>query len=157
MTSSCCCKAGVDPSSFELKQKGAILIYTFLDFSEGCKKFVEVAKQLWHPFDELRNLPDCLVQCIFRCLKNSPAEMTRRRIRTLQLWSRWEREQRQDEENLHQSLHTKVTQVLDGKRLLLLEKLATSIGWPDKNLHTELKEGFKLTGYGGHPLPPNTF
>ena len=117
----------------------------------GMQDFVEVAKQLWHPFDELRNLPDCMVQCIFRCLKNSPAEMTRRRIQTLRLWSSWERELRQKELELHRSLHPKVAQVLAGKRLLLFEKLATSIGWPDKNLHVELKEGFKLTGY----LPPS--
>lgn len=85
--------------------------------------FVEVPKQLWHPFDELRNLPDCMVQCIFRCLKNRPEEMTRPRIQMLRLWSSWEKELRQEELKLHEGSTS-----LAGKRLLLCEKLATSIG-----------------------------
>ena len=131
-------------------KRGDFILYVFGLF-RGMEDFVKVARQLWHPFDELRNLPDCMVQCIFRCLKSSPAEMTRRRIQTLRLWSNWEKELRKDELELHRSLHPKVANVLAGKRLLLFEKLATSIGWPDKGLHLELKEGFKLTGY----LPPS--
>ena len=73
--------------------------------------------------------------------------MTRQRIRTLQLWSAWEQELRHEEMELHKKLHGKVAQVLKGKRLLLLEKLANNIGWPDSGLHQELREGFKLTGY----------
>ena len=61
---------------------------------------------------------------------------------------------RHDEMTFDGTLHEKVAQVLQGKRLLLREKLANSIGWPDSGLHRELKEGFKLTG---HSPPSGVF
>ena len=36
--------------------------------------------------------------------------------------------------------------VLKGKHLALLEKLATDFDWPDKNIHQEIRQGFKLIG-----------
>ena len=129
----------------EAKQGGQQM-YVFGIF-RSMQQFVSVAKQLWHPFDELRNLPDCLIVCIFNCLKIGPMEMTKRCIKTLQLWTEWEKELRADEAKLHSRLHEKVSHVLEGKKLLLLEKLATTIDWPDTQLHQELRQGFMLTGY----------
>ena len=77
--------------------------------------------------------------------------MTKQRLQKLQLWSRWEVELRDAESELHRKLHGKVAQVLTGKKLLLLEKLAKSIGWPDTHIHNELRDGFRLTGY----VPPS--
>eukprot|EP00435_Cladocopium_sp_Y103_P052227 s792_g16.t1 len=111
------------------------------------QSFLGVAKQLWHPYDELRNLPDALIVSIFKCLQMGPVEMTRQRMQTLKLWHSWEMELRAAESRLHEQLHPKVAQVLVGKRLFLLEKLAASIQWPDTDIHKELREGFKLTGY----------
>ena len=33
-----------------------------------------------------------------------------------------------------------------GKSLLLLEQIASDLGWPDSSLHHELREGFRITG-----------
>ena len=73
--------------------------------------------------------------------------MTKRRIAKLRLWSKWENELKPAELKLHDSMHANVAKVLKDKRLLLLEKLATEVGWPDVNLFKELRTGFKLTGY----------
>ena len=127
--------------------KGGEMHLFVFGFFRSMQQFVSVAKQLWHPFDELRNLPDCLIRCLFNCLSMGPVEMTKQRIQTLQLWTEWEKELRSDEQKLHDKLHGKVANVLKGKKLLLLEKLATHINWPDKQLHQELRDGFKLTGY----------
>ena len=127
-------------------KRGEVKMFVFGIF-RSMQQFVSVSKQLWHPFDELRNLPDCLTRCLFNCLKMGPVEMTKQRIQTLQLWTQWEKELRKDERALHDRLHGKVANVLKGKKLLLLEKLATQINWPDTKLHQELREGFKLTGY----------
>ena len=43
------------------------------------QEFVEVSRTLWHPFDELKNLPDNLVCAIFDNLTMSPYELTKRR------------------------------------------------------------------------------
>ena len=40
-----------------------------------------------------------------------------------------------------------VRSVLKVKRLVLLEKLAHELQWPDKTIHDELRNGFMLTGY----------
>ena len=36
--------------------------------------------------------------------------------------------------------------VLRGKHLALLERLAVEVEWPDKNIHKDVRNGFKLTG-----------
>ena len=73
--------------------------------------------------------------------------MTTQRLQKLQLWSSWEVELRGAESELHQKLHGKVALVRAGKKLLLLEKLANSIEWPDTHIHDELRDGLRLTGY----------
>ncbi|CAE7661920.1 bath-40, partial [Symbiodinium necroappetens] len=44
------------------------------------------------------------------------------------------------------SLLSSVASVLEGKKLLLLRKVAASMGWPDEALHDELVRGFRITG-----------
>ena len=127
-------------------KRGGVFLFVF-GFFRNMRQFVDVAKQLWHPFDELRNLPDCWTACIFRCMSMGPVEMTKQRIQTLKLWGEWEKELRCDEAALHARLHHKVAQVLEGKNLLLLQKLANEINWPDKGIHDEIQQGFELTGY----------
>ena len=111
------------------------------------EEFVTCSKQLWHPFDELRNLPDGLIRCIFKTLTSGMAEVTRHRIEKLTEWSELAKSLSRDEEKLHQTLDPNVAAILKGKRLLLLERLAEQISWPDKTIHKELKSGFMLTGY----------
>ena len=111
------------------------------------EEFVTCSKQLWHPFDELRNLPDGLIRCTFKTLTSGMAEVTRHRIEKLTEWSELAKSLSRDEEKLHQTLDPNVAAILKGKRLLLLERLAEQISWPDKSIHKELKSGFMLTGY----------
>jgi hypothetical protein len=35
---------------------------------------------------------------------------------------------------------------MEGKRVLLMEELASEMGWPDMNLFKEMRAGFKLVG-----------
>ena len=136
------------PSFYELKQNGVIYSCICLGFFAACNSLSAWLSSFGILLtDGLRNLPDCLNQCICNCLQMGLVEMIKQCIQKLQLWTQWETELCQDERILHQSLHGKVSHVLAGKRLLFLEKLANSIGWPDTNLHRELREGFKLTGY----------
>ena len=48
--------------------------------------------------------------------------------------------------DLHRSLDPQVAKILEGKNLLLLEKIAESFNWPDTNLFKEIAEGFSLVG-----------
>ena len=109
--------------------------------------FVGMSRQLAHPFDELKHFPDDLIRCIFDTLTLGLLEITRRRILTLNKWMSWAKELVTGELNMRQCMNTKVAKILQGKRLLLLEKIACDIGWPDVGLHAELRDGFKITGY----------
>ena len=54
-----------------------------------------------------------------------------------------------DEQSYQSSLDSGVRRVVRGKRLLLLERIASDIGWPDKSLFKELSEGFSIVGCQG--------
>ena len=113
------------------------------------EQFVQVAKQLWHPFDELSNLPDDIIVCVFRMLIGSLEELTKMRLETICRWTKWAKQLDREEKRVRESLRPEVREVLKGKRLLLLERLATEIGWRVKHIHQELRSGFMLTGYAG--------
>ena len=118
------------------------------------ESFVEVSRQLWHPYDELMNLPDDLIRCLFLNLTLGLVELTKHRIKTLDSWTQKARALQMRERDLHKKLNPKVARILKGKRLLVLEELAKDIGWPDERIHQELREGFKLTG---HSPPSHIF
>ena len=65
------------------------------------------------------------------------------RINTLKNWQGWAL----NEDRLHHTMDRNLQRCLHGKRRLLLEKIATSLNWPDVGVHEELRRGFKLTGY----------
>ena len=113
-------------------------------------QFVDSARMLWHPFDELRNLPDRMIKSLFINLTESPHQLTKWRCQFLQKWSRRAAVLHVAEKELHQgmpSLH--VRRVMEGKRVLVMEELAKEMDWPDMGLFPELKEGFKLVGTFG--------
>ena len=101
----------------------------------------------FHPFDLLTNLPDVLIRCIFNVVTLGPIESMKHRINTLKKWQSWAKELLHDEDLLHHNMDKNLQSCLHGKRLLLLEKIAASLSWPDVGVHEELRKGFKLTGY----------
>ena len=72
--------------------------------------------------------------------------MCQQRAATLSKWLAWANELQADEEKLHDSMEPGVRHVLEGKRILLLERIAKDLGWVDVNLFEEIKEGFRLVG-----------
>ena len=77
----------------------------------------------------------------------SPHELTKWRIDTLTRWSKMAVDLNKDESELKSKIHPKVRKCFGMKRLLLLEALAKQIGWEDEQIHSDLRSGFKLTGY----------
>lgn len=110
------------------------------------EQFVLNARVLWHPFDELRNLPDLMIKSLFVNLTSSPHQLAKQRCEFLRKWSNRAKELQTAEGKVHRGLTTHIQQVLAGKRTLLMEELAAEMGWPDKTLFSEMREGFKLVG-----------
>ena len=107
-------------------------------------EFTRLSLTLQHPFDDLKHLADCLKMSLFEMLSTSKVKLSKRRLKTLQLWRTWAAEL-EGQEPVHLCNPIWPT-FFRGKRLLLLEKLAAQIGWPDKNIHQEIRQGFRLVG-----------
>ena len=110
------------------------------------QQFVLEARSLWHPFDELRNLPDLMIKSLFINLTSSPHQLSKQRCEFLRRWSKRAKELQTAEDEVHKSMTTHVQRVMEGRRLLVMEELAEEMGWPDKTLFKEMREGFKLVG-----------
>ena len=67
------------------------------------ESFVEVSRQLWHPYDELMNLPDDLIRCLFLNLTLGLVELTKHRIKTLDSWMQKARALQMRERDLHRN------------------------------------------------------
>jgi len=76
----------------------------------------------------------------------SPLEIVRLRIQRLKLWTTWATELAIVEKEYKQKCDPKVKAVLGAKRLLLMERVAKSINWPDTTLFQEMAQGFRLVG-----------
>ena len=111
-----------------------------------CERFVKLSQQLWHPFDLAAHMPDHLLRCLFEHVTKSPVEIVRLRIQKLKLWTSWAAELAVAEKALKEKCNPVVKAVLGTKRLLLMERVASSIGWPDGELFKEMADGFRLVG-----------
>ena len=127
------------------EKKGDMVLCIFGIF-HSCEKFVQVAKSLWHPFDLAAHMPDHLLRCLFEHLTRSPMDIVKMRIQKLTLWTTWARDLAKDEATYKSTLDPRVGAVLGSKRLLLMQKVAEDIGWPDRDLFKELAMGFRLVG-----------
>ena len=127
------------------EKKGVKLLCVFGIF-HSCERFVQLSRCLWHPFDTAAHMPDHLLRCLYEHLTKSPVELVKLRIQRLKLWTSWATLLAAEETRHKCKMNAKVKSVLGPKRLLLMEKVAKSIGWPDTALFSELAEGFRLVG-----------
>ena len=115
-------------------------------FYRSMQQFVDVSKQLWHPYDELKNLPDPLVKTLFWYLSSAPSDITKQRIACMTRWRHLGANLRDLEEQLHGQMPPSVACVLKGKNILLMRHVAEEMRWPDMALFDEMTQGFELTG-----------
>ena len=109
-------------------------------------QFVEQARTLWHPFDELRNLPGNMIKSLFKNLTESPHQLAKSRCQFLKKWSNRAACLQDLEKEVHDGMPQHLKNIMQGKRVLLMEELATEMDWPDMGLFKELREGFRLVG-----------
>ena len=99
-----------------------------------------------HPFDSLCPLKDELLRMFFNIVTHGPLWVVEQRKTTLKRWLGFANDLKQQEVALHKSLESEVAAVLKGKRLVLLEKLAHEVCWPDTEIFGLIRSGFSLVG-----------
>ena len=110
------------------------------------KQWVDDAVHLQHPFDLYHAVPDVLLRVVFDVLTLGPAEIALRRATTLKRWVNIAHKLEKDENMLKQNMEPGVESILRPKRILLLQTLASELGWPDKHLFEEIANRFKIVG-----------
>lgn len=137
-------KRGEDESSFVLK----------FGIYRTPWQWIDRALALKHPFDTFHAVPDQMLDVLSFILTTAPAEVCKFRISKLKLWMSWAEELDAQEKEHKEQLDPEVGKILAPKRLLLLRRIADSLGWPDTSLFDEIDQGFKLTGIQS---PSNVF
>ena len=87
-----------------------------------------------------------MIKSLFLNLTESPHLLAKQRCQFLKKWSARAAQLQTEELKVHQSMSVHVQRIMAGKRVLLMEELATEMGWPDMNLFKEMRSGFKLVG-----------
>eukprot|EP00435_Cladocopium_sp_Y103_P014126 s1913_g3.t1 len=117
------------------KQK---LIHAIGDIPAGSKLLRTEAKQ---------GKEDLVIKAIFEMLGSSKLTAARKRLHLLQQWRTWAAELQGEERSIKLKMPAHVRQIMDNKRLALLQKISDEIlGWPDRAVHQELQTGFRLVG-----------
>jgi hypothetical protein len=70
----------------------------------------------------------------------------KRRLEKLKNWRGLADELAGKNQEIFDNMNPGCASVLKGKHLALLERLAVQIDWPDKHIHQDVRDGFKLTG-----------
>ena len=107
---------------------------------------LELALQLKHPMDTTAKLPDLLKKAIFKMLTTEPSDLAKERLEMLKLYRRRAEELQQAEHELHKSLPDHVREVVQGKRILLLEERLKATAFPDLQVVEDFKHGVDLVG-----------
>ncbi|CAE7417337.1 unnamed protein product [Symbiodinium sp. CCMP2592] len=110
------------------------------------QEFVAQALHIDHPFDLCVAVPDFMLRALAFTLKEGPVGVMKHRLNLLQQWTSWKRDLAGAEAELHAAMDPGVASVMKGKNILLLEKIASSFGWPDTEVFEHLKHGFPLVG-----------
>ena len=118
--------------------------------------FVKKAISVGHPFDFKADLPPALRQVVCKNVRGSDYSLAKRRLQFVAKWSARAKALEEKEKQLHESLPKHVRDTLKGKRLLLWQEMIQEYDLPDKNLISDMQEGFKLSGWlptsGAFPL-----
>jgi len=110
------------------------------------KQHIQQALTLQHPMDASVSIPDMLKKAVFKMLTTEPHVLAKERLEMLKLYKSRALQLQQEESELHASLPKHVQQVVEGKRLLLLEETLNATAFPDMQVMTDFKAGVDLVG-----------
>ena len=101
-----------------------------------------IGKNCYSSFDSFRAVPDYLLTVVCNVLSRSPLETMKRRLEKLKSW----RGLADELAGKNQEIFDSMNPGLKGKHWALLGRLAVQVDWPDKHIHQDVRDGFKLTG-----------
>ena len=110
-------------------------------------EFLERAVRAGHP-KSLENYVDQTVHEVAMDNFHLPPHLVaKKRIEFFRKWSARAKELSEDEINFKRKLEPHAANILQGKRLLVLQEILQSIDYPDKDLVKDMSSGFPLSGW----------
>eukprot|EP00435_Cladocopium_sp_Y103_P010656 s993_g2.t1 len=105
-----------------------------------------LASKLMHPMDATAALPDLLKKAVFKLLTKEPHDLAKERLEMLKHYRLRAEQLQEAETQLHESLPPHVKEVVQGKRILLLEERLHATAFPDLQVVEDFKTGVDLVG-----------
>ena len=109
-------------------------------------EYVEQTKYVQSPYLANVAVDMEVAELVLKILELGPSRFKKDALTELARWRRLKASLSGEEEEVHNKMHPDVKAVMEGKCLVLLEKLATEAGIEDRELMDNLRLGFPLTG-----------
>ena len=116
------------------------------------QQFLELSYKVEHLFDAYGQVDDLTRDNVFFALANGPVKLSKWRLQSLIDCERLCKTLEKEEKELHQSLAPHLAEVLEGKNLILFEKLLSRFNYPDMEVVRFMRHGVDLVGE--HPASP---
>ena len=79
--------------------------------------FYNLSKEVMHPFDTFRGLPDHMLRVLCHTLSCSPLEIMRKRLDKIKVWRQWAKDLQKDNSIIFDNMDPGCAVVLKGKHL----------------------------------------
>ena len=109
--------------------------------------FVDCAVKAGHPRGTAIHLSDLVVEVLSENVLGDAANVAKQRCSFLRCWTKRAQELEDQEASLRERMPEYLKKVLAPKRLVLLQEILQSLGYPDESLVKDIAEGFRLTGW----------
>ena len=116
------------------------------------QQFLEQSYKLEHPFDVYDQVDDLTRSNVFFALSEGPVKLSKWRLQSLIECEKLAGELETQERALHARLPSHIEEVVNGKRLLLFERLLKRFSYSDLDVVEFMKSGVDLVGE--HPVSP---
>ena len=116
------------------------------------QQFLEKSYTVEHPFDTFEQVDDLTRANVFFALSNGPVKLSRWRLQSLLECEKLASELEVQEQRVHNELSPHIAEVVEGKRLVLFEKLLQRYEYADMEVVNFMKQGVDLVGE--HPVSP---
>ena len=117
---------------------------------EICKigqELVDCAVKADHPRGTAIHLSKMVVEVLSENILGNAADVAKQRCSFLKHWTKRAQELESQEASLKERMPEYLKKVLAPKRLVLLQEILQSLGYPDKSLVKDIAEGFQLTDW----------
>ena len=108
--------------------------------------FLQCAVEVGHPFSVFSGLPAEVKAACEHVACSDPVQLINHRCSKLGQWIRLSKQLQSEEDALKASMPEEKRRILLGKRLCLMKRIILDEGYDDRDLATDVEQGFSLVG-----------